>query len=344
MTSSRRSIEMLPDIARLATAGLMVWGLVACSGAGGADAVVVVDGATVPARMQLATASVGGSYFPVGSALAQVLSDALPGVIVTAEASSGSSQNIRMLDANQVDLGLGNAAITFPAIRGAEGFDRPFPVQAVISLQRSVMTVVAREGTGISTLADLAGKRVALGPAGGGWDYYMRPALAAHGVNYEDFQQIYEGQANAMELLADGGVDAVVAGGSVPQPSILSATATQDLVYLGFDAAALDILNIEYPFIQKVTIPAGTYEGLDTDYQTFDSGSAQLLARSDADPDYIYLITKTIYENRDRIGEMHPAGREITPERAAMDIGIPYHAGSLLYFNEIGVLEPSNAE
>ena len=64
---------------------------------------------------------------------------------MAAETSSGSSQNIRMLDANQVDLGLGNAAITFPAIRGIEGFEKPFAVQAVISLQSSVMTVVAVE-------------------------------------------------------------------------------------------------------------------------------------------------------------------------------------------------------
>ncbi len=342
MTVLNRSIEARPDMARATLAGVIVLALLGCSGVGGGADVVVVDGATLPARMQLATASVGGSYFPVGNAIAQVLSDAFPGVVVTAEASSGSSQNIRMLDADQVDLGLGNAAVTFPAIRGAEGFDRAFPVQAVISLQSSVMTVVARQGSGISTLSDLAGKRVALGPAGAGWDYFMRPALAAHGVSYEDFQQIYEGQANAMELLADGGVDAVVAGGSVPQPSIVSATATQDLVYLEFDAAALDRTSIEFPFIQKITIPAGTYEGLEEDHQTFDSGSAQLLVRSDADPDYVYLIAKTIYENRDQIGEMHPAGREITPERAAMDIGIPYHAGSLLYFSEIGVLEPSN--
>ena len=335
---------MLGGFTRLAIAGLSLLGLVACSGVGGTDEVIVIDGATVPARMQLATASVGGSYYPVGNAIAQVLSDALPGVFVAAEVSSGSSQNIRMLDANQVDLGLGNAAITFPAIRGTEGFDRPFPVQAVISLQSSVMTVVTAEGSGISTLRDLVGKRVAVGPAGAGWDYFMRPVLEAHGVSYEDFQQIYEGQANAMELLADGAVDAVVAGGSVPQPSITSATATQDLIYLEFDAAALDSTNIEYPFIRKVTIAAGTYEGLNGDYQTFDSGSAQLLVRSDADPDYVYLIAKTIYEHRDQIGEMHPAGREITPERAAMDIGIPYHAGSLRYFNEIGLREPSTGE
>jgi TRAP-type uncharacterized transport system substrate-binding protein len=72
-----------------------------------------------------------------------------------------------------------------------------------------------------------------------------------------------------------------------------------------------------------------------------DVGTAQLLARADADPDLIYLIAKTIYENRSQIAEMHRAGAEITPERAAMDIGIPYHEGALRYFNEIKIWQPT---
>jgi hypothetical protein len=79
---------------------------------------------------------------------------------------------------------------------------------------------------------------------------------------------------------------------------------------------------------------------LHADLVAADSGTAQLLVRADADPDYVYLVTRTIYENRAAIAAVHPAGREITPERAAMDIGIPYHEGSLRYFNEIGIWNP----
>jgi hypothetical protein len=106
------------------------------------------------------------------------------------------------------------------------------------------------------------------------------------------------------------------------------------------DADALRRINADYPFIRAFTIPAGTYEGQDTDLPAADSGTAQLLVRADADPDYVYLITRTIYENRADIAAIHPAGREITPERAAMDIGIPYHEGSLRYFDEIGIWNP----
>jgi TRAP transporter TAXI family solute receptor len=304
---------------------------------------VNINGAVIPERIKIATASVGGSYYPIGNAVAQTLTKSLPGGLVTAENSSGSAQNIRMMDAGQVHFGLSNAAITYPAVRGLEGFEKPFPMKVVISMNASINLMVALKSSGIQNWADLKGKRIVIGPAGAGWDFFAKPIFAAHGVNYEDIRPVYEAQAAAMEMLTDGIVDAVFVGGSVPHATILSATASHELNYLSFDGAALDKVTAEYPFIKKVTLPAGTYKGMDAEFQAVDSGTTQLLAHENADPDFIYLIAKTIYENRDTAAEMHPALKEITPERAAMDIGIPYHEGSLRYFNEINIWHPAPA-
>jgi hypothetical protein len=103
------------------------------------------------------------------------------------------------------------------------------------------------------------------------------------------------------------------------------------------------MVSAEYPFIRTVIIPDGTYNGQEGDIIAADSGTAQLLVREDADPDLVYLIARTIYENREAITQMHPAGREITPDRAAGDYGIPYHEGALRYFEEIGILPDSLA-
>ncbi len=324
------------------TVVLLALGAASCGG-DRADATVDVDGTAVPSRIQIATASVGGSYFPLGTAIAEVVTDNVPGVIATAESSSGSNQNIRLLDAGEIHFGMANAAITTSAVVGAGEFEKAFPVAAVISLQSSVAVIVALEGGGVATMTDLAGQRVTTGPAGGGWEYFVEPIIAGHGVAWDDFQQIYESQANAMELLKDGTVDAVFVGGTVPHATIVSATATHALEFLPYDSGALARIRADHPFIVPVTIPAGTFEGQDGDLQSADSGTAQLLVHADADPDMVYLITKTIYENRDAIARAHPAGREITPERAAMDIGVPYHEGSLRYFREIGILPDSLA-
>jgi uncharacterized protein len=305
---------------------------VSCSSSDQREPVVDINGAQVPARMKI--------YYPVGNAIANVLTKNLPGVLVTAETSSGSSQNIRMLDANQIHFGMSNASITYPAINGSGEFEKPFPVKAVISLHASINLFIALKSANIATIADFRGKRIGLGPAGGGWDYYTKPILAAHGLTFDDITPVYETQANATDLLADGAVDAIMVGGSVPHATVMAATASHDIVFIPFDEAAIDKVFSGYPFIKKFKIPARAYKGLDSDFWAADVGTAQLLTRADADPNVIYLITKTIYENRAAVAEMHRAGAEITPERAGMDIGIPYHEGALRYFQEIGIWNP----
>jgi TRAP transporter TAXI family solute receptor len=312
-------------------------------GCAGSDEGASADpaGSKAPSRIKIASGNVGGAYFPMGNAIAQVLSTKVPGLLATGEASGGSSQNIRMLDSRQIDFALANASITFPAIRGgSDGFEKPYPVRAVMTLHSSVNMFLALKDSGIRTIADMKGKRVSVGPAGGGWDAYTKPILAAHGVTFDDFTPVYEGQSSAVDMLTDGNVDAIFVGGSIPHATVMSATAQHDINYILFDEAALDRVNVERPTIRKFPIPANTYKGQAMELWAVDSGPAQLLTRADADADFIYLVTKTLYENREEIAKMTPAGREITPERAGMDIGIPYHEGSLRYFKEINIWNP----
>jgi hypothetical protein len=325
--------------------GVAAASLISCGGSGDqARQTVAVNGVQVPPRIKIASGSVGGAYFPMGNAIAQVLSTKLPGVLATGEASGGSAQNIRMLDGRQIDFALSNASITFPAIRGgSDGFDKPYPVRAVMTLHASVNLFVALASSGIRTIADMRGRRVSVGPAGGGWDAYTKPILAAHGLTFADFTPVYEGQSSAVDMLTDKNVDAIFVGGSIPHATIMSAQAGHEIVLVQFDRAALDKVNADHPTIQKYLVPAHTYKGQDTDFWAVDAGAAQLIAREDADADMIYLITKTLYENRDMIAKMTPAGKEITPERVAMDIGIPYHEGSLRYFKEANLWHPKAA-
>jgi TRAP transporter TAXI family solute receptor len=312
-----------------------------CAGTEDATSVADAGAARMPPRIKIASANVGGSYFPMGNAIAQVLSTKVPGLLATDEASGGSSQNIRMLDGRQIDFGLSNASITFPAILGgSDGFDKPYPVRAVMTLHSSVNLFIALKKSGIRTIADMKGKRVSIGPAGGGWDAYTKPILAAHGLTFDDFTPVYEGQSSAVDMLTDGNVDAIFVGGSIPHATIVAATAQHDINFVEFDETALDRVKVERPTIRKYPIPANTYKGQSKDFWAVDAGAAQLITRADADPDFIYLITKTLYENREMIVQMTPAGKEITPERAGMDIGIPYHEGSLRYFKEINIWNP----
>ena len=91
-----------------------------CAGSERSEPTVVVDGTTVPSRIKIASSPVGGGYYPMGNAIAQVLGTQLAGVIATNEATSGSAQNLRMLDGGELHFGLANASVTLPAIAGRD--------------------------------------------------------------------------------------------------------------------------------------------------------------------------------------------------------------------------------
>ena len=134
-----------------------------------------------------------------------------------------------------------------------------------MTLHSSVNLFNALKNSGITTIAEMKEKRVSVGPAGGGWDAYTKPILAAHGLTFDDFTPVYEGQSGAVDALTDGNVDAIFVGGSVPHATIVSATARRDINFVEFDGSALDRVNVERLTIRRFPIPANTYKGQDKD-------------------------------------------------------------------------------
>jgi len=278
----------------------------------------------------------GGATFVVGGALAEVFNE-FGGASMTAEATSGSQENIRRLGSGELDFALSNAAITYFAVRGTEGWDQAYPVRAVMTLAPNVAMFVAPAGSGINTIADLAGKRVGVGPAGAGFEYFIRPLLAAHGLTYDDFSPVNATQAGAVDLLSDGAVAAAFLGGAVPTASITQAAAVQDILLVPFDATAMEQLVADYLFFRPATIPAGTYRGIDEEYAGLDVGSMHLITSADQDEDLVYAMTKALYENRDAVVQRHAAGRAINPANVVRDTGTEFHPGAVRFYEEIGI-------
>jgi len=286
--------------------------------------------------LSMGTAPPGGAFFVVGGALAEVFNE-FGGASMTAEATSGSQENIRRLGSGELDFALSNAAITYFAVRGTEGWDQAYPVRAVMTLAPNVAMFVAPAGSGINTIADLAGKRVGVGPAGAGFEYFIRPLLAAHGLTYDDFSPVNATQAGAVDLLSDGAVAAAFLGGAVPTASITQAAAVQDILLVPFDATAMEQLVADYLFFRAATIPAGTYRGIDEEYAGLDVGSMHLITSADQDEDLVYAMTKALYENRDAVVQRHAAGRAINPANVVRDTGTEFHPGAVRFYEEIGI-------
>ena len=332
-----RFISGLPAARARVVVVVLAGVLAACGGGSGGGE----GGDSAPARqfLSMGTAPPGGAFFVVGSALAEVLNEtgAEFGYSVTAEATSGSQENIRRLGSGELDFALSNAAITYFAVRGSEGWDRAHPVRSVMTLAPNVALFVAQAASGINTIDDLRGRRVSVGPAGAGFEYFIRPLLEAHGVTYDDFSPLNATQQAAVDMLTDGSADATFLGGAVPTASITQAAASMEITFIPFGEEEKQRLISDYTFFRPASIPAETYRGQTEPYEGLDVGSMHVITAADAPDDLVYNAAKLLYENRALVVEKHAAGRAINPNNVVRDTGTEFHPGAIRFYEEAGI-------
>ncbi len=320
---------------------LTVSSVIGCSSSdgganGGGDA---GGGAGKRQFLSMGTAPVGGAFPVVGGAIAEVL-NAHKGDIdwkVQAKGTKGSQENIRRLASGDLQLALSNAAITYFAVRGEAGWEKAYDMRSIATLAPNVAMFITRADSGIEKIADLKGKRVIIGPAGAGFEMFVRPVVEEHGVAWDSFTQLNATQSGAVDMLGDGSADAAFLGGAVPTGSITQATSTFDVRFVPFDESARLSLIDKFPFFQEAVVPKGVYKGLDADFQCLNVGSMHLITSAEQDEELVYQLTKTIWENRAEIADKHPAGKAINEKNVARRTGTDYHSGAQRYYEEAGI-------
>jgi TRAP transporter TAXI family solute receptor len=293
----------------------------------------------------IGTAPAGGVFSLVGSAIANTL-EANKGDLnwnITAQGTKGTQENIRKLVAGEIEFGMANAAISYFATRGEGAWEKPRDVRVVATLAPNVGVFVTTKSTGIKTIEDLKGKRVVLGPSGAGFDYFLKPLLAAHGLSYDDLEVLNGNYLTAGEMLADGKADAAFMGGAPPVSAVTSLCSTQDVVFVKLADNVADKLK-EYPFYFPVPIKAGVYTDLTEDLMGINVGNMHLVSHASVSDEVVYNVTKLVYENRAGVAEQHPAGKAINPKNVIRDTGTPFHPGAIKYYTEIGLWPTADAE
>ena len=285
------------------------------------------------------TAPPGGAFFVVGGAIAQVVSENVGDLNweVAAEATKGTQENIRRLAKGELEFALANAAISYFAVRGEGAWKREQPIRTVMTLAPNVALFITPKSSSVRRLVDLKGKRVVVGPAGAGFEYFLEPILAAHGVTYQDFTPLNSTQAGAVNMLADGSATAAFLGGAVPTASITQAASSQDILFVPFDSEAKQRLINDYPFFESATIPAETYRNQDEPFDGMNVGAMHLITSTDQAEEDVYQFTMILYEHRADVVKKHPAGKAINPKNIVKDTGTSFHLGAVRYYNEIGI-------
>ncbi|GIQ67345.1 TAXI family TRAP transporter solute-binding subunit [Xylanibacillus composti] len=288
----------------------------------------------------MGTGSQGGTYFPLGAEMANVWNNQIEHINVTSTESGASVENLAKISRGEFDLGM---SVNLPAIDAYEGkgeFEgNPVENFAFIGhIYPEVMQIVSRESTGVETIADLAGKRVAIGPPGSGTQAAAKLILEAYGLQDGDYVAYQEGFGDAKAKLQDGTIDASFGLLGLPDAGIdeLQA-ATRDVKFLEVTGDALAHIEANSGY-SGFAISAGSYEWLEADAHTI-SAFAILVANTDTvDEDLAYELARVMIEHNG--DNTHPQSSHTTQENALNGSnGLPIHPGAQKYYQEIGLMD-----
>lgn len=284
--------------------------------------------------INIATGGTAGVYYPLGGAIAEIINKNIPGANATAQTTGASVANVNLLASDSVQVAFIQNDISYYAVNGEEMFkDKKVEgLQCLATLYPETCQIITLNKTGIKSVADLKGKRVAVGAAGSGVEANARQILAANGITYNDIKVQYLSFAEAANSLKDGNIDAGFITAGHPTAAIQDIAAQHDVVLLPVEDAVADKLIKEYPFYTKVTIPAKTYPNQDKDIQTL-GVKAMLVVTDKMDEKTAYDITKAIFENLDQLKAAHSVGAFMSKENSKDGISIPMHPGAEKYFS-----------
>lgn len=300
----------------------------------------------------LATASTGGTYYPVGvalSTLVKVKLEPAEGIGMSAISSAGSGENVRLIREGEAQFGIMQGLYGYYAASGTGPLAEVGAqenLRSVTMLWQNVEHfVIASDAAATGTIEDmvaLKGEAMALGSQNSGTIGSNSTILGAFGVDIEaDYELVYGGYGPSAEALQNGQVKGIGTPAGVPVGAVsqLMASAGDSVTLLNFTDAQVETADAGRDLWTPYTIPAGTYPGQAEDVTTI--AQPNFLATSaDLPEENVYLITKTIYENLPFLQAIHPATKAMSIEAAIAGLPLPLHAGAARYYQEIGVEIP----
>ncbi|MCX8084260.1 MAG: TAXI family TRAP transporter solute-binding subunit [Calditerrivibrio sp.] len=300
----------------------------------------------------IATATPGGTYYPVGVAIGTLISIKLKashGIQATAINSAGSGENISMMKKKEADLALLQSLFALEAYAG-EGLyagkpERDF--RAITMLWQNVehfpiLKEYVTTGT-IMDLRNLKGKPFSIGKRGSGTEGSGRTILKALGIDVDkEFKLEYLDYNQSIQAMMDKRVGAANIPAGVPAAAITQLYAQlgeKGAIVLDFTDDQLKKIRASYPIWTRYVIKAGTYPGQSKDIKTIGQPNI-LVARKDLSEETVYLVTKTIFENLQFLTNIHPATKELSLNEALDGLPVPLHPGAYKYYKEKGLTIP----
>ncbi|MEK6593495.1 MAG: TAXI family TRAP transporter solute-binding subunit [Pseudomonadota bacterium] len=290
-------------------------------------------------QFSIGTGGTGGVWYPLGGAMANILTKTLPNLAVTAEVTGGSVDNIKLISSGQSKLGFSMSDAAWDAHQGQGKFKDKVTLRTLAVFYPQKNHVVTLEGNGIEKMSDLRGKRVSVGSPGSGSEIIALRVLEAYGINPDkDITKQRLGVAEAVNALKDRKIDAFIHNAAIPIPAVTDLGATPNIrIKLIDHCDAVTAMNKKYgPLYSKGTLPQKTYPGQSKDAATVDVW-AVLLTDDKISDQSAYNIVKTLFEKKSDLMLVAKDTAYMTYENQFDGASpIPFHPGALKYFAEKG--------
>jgi TRAP transporter TAXI family solute receptor len=286
----------------------------------------------------MATGGTTGTYYAYCGTVSQILSQKIDNLSFDLQSTGASKANIYLLADKEADIAIVQNDVMYYAYNGTDLFagDKVGGFSAMAGAYAEVCQVVAKGG--ISSIADLRGKRVSVGDIGSGVEFNARQILEAYGMTFDDIIVNNLSFGDSAAAFKDDKIDAFFCVAGAPTTAVVELATTNPINLLEIDDEHAAKLIDKYPFYTKFAVPAGTYKGVDADAQTV-AVVASFIVSDDLSEDLVYKMTKALFENAEEITVGHPKGAELDPEYSLASISIPMHPGAEKYYKEIGLLK-----
>lgn len=293
---------------------------------------IASSAASAQEKLRIGTASLGGAYYPMGQALSSMINKHAEGYEMVPVVTGGGAENPRLVDSGEVDLGIAPASLSFLAINGKGPYKEALNIQAMGTLHSSVLHMVTLPDSGINGLEDLKGKRVAIGPAGGGTLSIMKNLLSLYDMTIEDIVPSFLSYADGFSQLADGNVDASFALAGFPTSAVLQTGATKELKFIELSDEMMDTVTSKFPYYSNVTVPADVYNsGEDI---TVIGSANMLIASGEMDAERATVLLEAIYGNLDDLIAENALAKQIVPKNS-LNLPIPLHPAATAFFESM---------
>lgn len=290
----------------------------------------------------MGTSSTGGTVYGVGAGLASLLTENIPGLRIRAISTGGAADNVGMLSRGEVELALNASSTSAAAYNGnLVGMDAQKNLRGIASLYTSTFHFVVTKESGITSFAELAGTRGAVGGLGSAVELYTQHILGVYGLDFktrQDFTPIFVSSAGASDQMKDGHIEWGHFALGVPGSRVIELAMSGKINILPIEGEFRERLLSEHPYYVPYTIPAGTYKGFDEPIETA-ACVITFVADESVDEEIVYQMTKTLWEKLDEVQQITKALSWMNLDNAYEGISVPLHPGAERYYKEIGVIK-----